>query len=194
MKYLIICLLLSSATPLFAQDSTAYAKHQFGLSYWGQTFTHPGMGVAYERLWKSIRKEKVKKSGKVKIHTHQLLWGNNLGFYNHAQNHFAIQLTTGLNYRYMRKKGKFFGIGIFAGYQQRFLNEDAFQVSNAGVVSEAKKTGSALFTTGIQTKIGRHFAKNPFGWYLSSNLAWSAPFANDFINNSVIEIGISYRI
>ncbi|MFK7932716.1 MAG: hypothetical protein AB8G22_04355 [Saprospiraceae bacterium] len=189
---LLFCICLGSYFISSAQTENV-AKNQIGVSYFAHTFTHPGLAFSFVHLLKKFEKTRTTRKGKTKTRRLDLLAQQQLGFYNFKENHFAYMFNTGVNVRYFRKKGKYWSLGVLTGVQQRFLNDDAYAVSETGEVTRATNNNSWLFNIGLQTQFGQYFQNNPLGWFLSSNLMWSAPYANEFIGSSILELGMSYR-
>lgn len=181
-----------------AQDSISFSKHQIGAAYLGSSFTRPGVVFSHQyHLW-GVDKTKETKKGKIKPRFWELSLINRAGFYNHKQNHFAALLSTGAQFSFVRKKGRFASFGPQIGYLHRFLNEDTYVVDENGLVERKRFAGNAQFTIGLQTRIGKDFSynnpDNPFGWYLGSNLLWAMPFGTGVVNSSLIELGVFYSL
>jgi hypothetical protein len=183
---------------LYAQETTISPKHQISAGYMGSNFVRPGAVIShYYKFWEAD-KTKTTKKGKIKPRLLELNIVNRAGFYNHKQNHLGAMLTTGVQISLIRKKGKFLSIGPQTGYFQRFLNEDTYIVSETGEVQRKHFSGTAQWTIGLQTRIGKDFSynnpDNRFGWYLASNLLWSMPFGSGYINSSLVELGVFYSL
>ena len=181
-----------------AQDSISFPKHQLSTGYLGSSFTRPGAVISHTyHLW-GVDKTKKTKKGKIKPRFFELNVLNQVGFYNHKQNHFAALLSTGVQFGFIRKKGSFISLGPQLGYLQRFLNEDTYLVDENGLVERNRFAGNAQFTFGIQSRFGKDFSynnpDNPFGWYLGSNLLWAMPFGTGVVNSSLIELGVFYSL
>ena len=183
---------------LAAQENVNFSKHQLGVAYLGSSFTRPGAVFSHQyHLW-GVDKTKETKKGKIKPRFWELSMINRAGFYNHKQNHFAALLSTGAQFSFVRKKGRFISIGPQVGFLQRFLNEDTYVVDENGVVERKRFAGNAQFTFGLQTRFGKDFSynnpDNHFGWYLGSNLLWAMPFGTGVVNSSLIELGVFYSL
>jgi len=157
-RFLMVFLFLFLHCFMSAQEEAIFPKHRLGVAYLASSFTRPGAVLSHQyHLW-GVDKTKETKKGKIKPRFFELAFINRLLFYNHKQNHLALMLSTGAQFSFFRKEGKFVSIGPQIGFQQRFLNEDTYTVNEAGVVERNRFSGDSMFTFGLQTRIGKNFS------------------------------------
>ena len=173
-------------------------RHQLGLSYFGENFTHPGTAVTHRYLWKQTRQFKINKKEKLKESLQNIYLSSQLAWYNHKRNHLSFLLTSGPEYNKIRKKGGILGLGLFLGYKHNFLNEDTYEVAESGVITRVRLPNRPSFITGFYTRWGKDYSfKNPksrWAWHISMRWLYETPHSTKSLWRNVAELGIQYKL
>ncbi|MFK7948701.1 MAG: hypothetical protein AB8G11_14005 [Saprospiraceae bacterium] len=190
---LIACVICLSAIITQAQNLP------INVSYFGESGLHPGLKVGVEYgLWE---KDKTKnrwlfnRNDKIgpKVKTKALFAAGNLGFYNHANNHTGIFVTTEIGYRRTKhRKGSFLETSLGIGYLQRIYNIDTYEAGS----TEPFTGGQGQFLTTFSVGFGRDLSFRrdlPISWYVKPNLLLARQ-AHTFVPNAALEIGLRYKM
>jgi len=177
----------------FAQEKPP--KHQISINYFGETYTHPGTSIIYH--YNVHQKEKNSKKGTLKKHFIQYQLSNRIAFYVHPKNHNGLLVNSGIYLQKKKENGFLMGIGLEAGCQMKWLNEDTYQFNN-GVIERVRWSRQSHFIMGIGARIGKDFyskkINNHLGWRMSSAILLSSPFRVTRQLVSFLELGCSYSL
>jgi hypothetical protein len=192
MKYpslLVLGLLFCAQLP--AQTDFSPSRSLLGISYFGETYTHPGAQLSFDRTWKYWTIEKVSKKGKNKDKAYFINWGIRTGFYNHPRNHLGIFLTPAISGIRMNRRGGFYQVGLQAGLMHRRLNVTVFDPNQEGA-------RWLYLTGGMHVRIGKDLSlkhpKVPVQWFFGSNIFVTVPFATSLLLQTSIEVGLTFKL
>lgn len=170
------------------------------VSYFGENGLHPGLKIGVEySFWE---KEKTKnrwlfnRNDKLgaKTKTKELLATANLGFYNHANNHTGIFLTSEIGYRRTKhRKGGFLETSLGVGYLQRIYNIDTYEAGS----TEPFRGGQGQFLTTLSFGFGRDLSYRrdlPLSWYVKPTIMLATPQAHIAVPNAALEIGVRWKM
>lgn len=180
---------------LKAQGMDSLRIQNLSLSYFGETFTHPGGSIGYERSFKSWKRIREKKSGKIKEQNLILLAESRLAFYHHRRNHNALLGFTGASIARLKPNGTFFKLGLQTGLVQRFYNAPVYTVET-GIISRTNSRANIQFAYGLATSLGHYKmpgeSGHPISWFVRSNIYFSRPFSTSHLLQNALELGLVY--
>ena len=178
MKPIIILLLI--AAPWFANAQNQHI-HSFGLGYFGEILTHPGLVLEYEiEHPQSDRFSLISKS--------------NLGYYNHARNHQAIFLEGQLGLKRNLNTHWFLENAIGIGVMLPWLNAPVYKVSDQGEVQESSKSMNPDFMPSFSLGIGYDFntGERKNAVWLRPKIFWQYPYNTLPLPHIAMQIGYTH--
>ncbi|MGB0862726.1 MAG: hypothetical protein ACPGXZ_07390 [Saprospiraceae bacterium] len=197
---LLIVICFFSIGQLEAQND---APISFSLSYFGESVIHPGLKIGIEKPF--YTKEKVKKRWLAKrqerlgakVSKSQLIWGANVGFYNHPNNNTGLFLNGELSWKKTKmRKGSMFGAGLGIGYLHQFHNIDTYRLNN-GQLEKVSAAGQAMMTSSFSLLYGRDLSvrhNSPFSWYVKPSFMIQFPYHHSTGINAALELGVKYKL
>ncbi|GLR20126.1 hypothetical protein GCM10007940_47420 [Portibacter lacus] len=124
-----------------------------GISYLGNNLWNPGAQVTGQKLLFDRTISRTNRRDQLKIKHRQIFLDANIGFYYDNPTHWSIFNNYQVQYRRVRKKGRYQNLGIGAGALRTLLPE-TYNVAN-GTVSKVKYPGNWHFTPMVSIGIGR---------------------------------------
>lgn len=161
------------------------ADLNFGLGYFGENGTHPGVVSRFERE-KSFHPELA------------IVSGAEIGFYSHPRNHNAGFIEINHGYRRYFSENRWyleqtFGIGVMFS----FYNEDVWHVDDHGNVTTVSSFANVDFMPSINFGAGlRIFSKmqtKQFLWF-KPKVFWQLPYNNLALPHLAIQVGYTMNI
>jgi len=168
-------------------------------SYYGDYFgVKPGIRLGVDRSFYDFKIQKTKKSGKVKIKTHDLFTSYNLVCYRHKGYNTAIYLFPEIGYRYISNSGFFCELRVGAGLFRTFLDGPTYTVDAEGNIQKIPMAGAWYGAFNASPAIGWDFsAKNPnskLQIFLRPAAIRQFPYNSHILYHLTTEIGVSYAI
>jgi hypothetical protein len=156
------------------------------IAYYGETVTHYGLKVAYERvLWQQLKPRNQA--------TKQLLLAPSIAAYRHWQNHIGFILSPELTYRRIGRRGGLFELSVAPAYFHYFLDGITYQVGPTGDFERVRLAGGNAFLPTVSLGIGRQVAMKgrlPLSWYTRLNLMQQRPYNTSNLIRFSLEAGI----
>jgi len=178
LKKISVLVLLITGNIIYAQESNRVIP--LNLSYFGETITHPGVVIAYEKAFHRLFNFTV-----------------SIGTYVHQRNHVGLFLSAGLNWRHTFSSGYSPQFGIGLGYLHTWEHGGRTYVVDAdGNVSVRPRIGRPNFMPSV--KLGF------FGWDLRQRtdipirinadiIAFGQfPFNNFILPRVALRVGATY--
>lgn len=163
--FVALTLVLACSVGALAQGDRP-ARHAVHVAYLGETLTHPGLSVGYE---KHLNDES----------RFQVFVRANVGFYHHYRNNNTYMFTLETGYRRNFNSGLFLEQSLGLGYFYRKIHSDGqFAVNDNGSIVEKKSLGNSFLPFVANVGVGYHFQtkKAQISPFLRPNFYWKMPF------------------
>ena len=163
---------------------------QIRAAYYGETITHYGLKVSYERPIYSY----MKASNSIRK---EFLFVPGLAIYRHPANHIGVIISPELAYRRTGKRGGQFEVAISPGYFRYFLEGSTFEAGQDGKFRQVPMAGGNAFLPTISVGWGNDMSVRhqiPLSWYTRLNLMQQRPYNATALMRFGIECGIIFPI
>ncbi|GAB3511301.1 hypothetical protein GCM10027341_50710 [Spirosoma knui] len=155
------------------------------VSYFGETITHYGLRVAYERPFISYVKEQ---------NSAKKLFFASFGtaLYRHPQNHIGLVISPEVGYRRIGKRGGFFEVTAAPAYFRYFLDGTTYEVTESGDFRRVRMAGGNAFLPTVSVGLGRDLSVKrdlPLSWYIRLNLMQQRPYNTSSLLRFSLEAG-----
>ena len=171
---------------LLAVGMTAAQGQSLRLSYYGETVTHYGLKIAYERpLWQQLKARNQA--------TKQVLLAPGLAAYRHPHNHLGFILSPELTYRRVGRRGGLFDLSVAPAYFRYFLDGTTYQINQTGDFERVRRAGGSAFMPTVSVGIGRDLSVKhhlPLSWYTRLNLMQQRPYNTSQLIRFSLEVGL----
>ena len=156
------------------------------VGYYGETVTHYGLKVAYERtLFTHIKlRNQARKT---------VLFAPGLAAYRHPQNHIGFVLSPEVTYRRTGRRGATFEVGIAPAYFRYFLDGTTYEVTDAGNFRRVPLAGGSAFMPTVSVGVGKDLSVQrnlPLSWYTRLNLMQQRPYNTSTLLRFSLEAGV----
>ncbi|RYC66620.1 hypothetical protein [Spirosoma sordidisoli] len=156
------------------------------LGYYGETVTHYGLKVAYERpVWGHVN---VRNQA-----TKQFLIAPSLAAYRHPKNHIGFILSPELTYRRVGRRGGLFDLCVAPAYFRYFLDGTTYQAKADGDFERVRLAGGSAFMPTVSVGVGRDLSVKhhlPLSWYTRLNLMQQRPYNTGELKRFALEAGV----
>lgn len=171
---------------LLTVGMTAAQGQSIRLGYYGETVTHYGLKVAYERpIWQHVKQRNQA--------TKQFLIAPSLAAYRHPQNHIGFVLSPELTYRRVGRRGGLFDLSVAPAYFRYFLDGTTYQAKPDGDFEKVRLAGGSAFMPTVSVGIGRDLSVKhnlPLSWYTRLNLMQQRPYNLFRLTRFSLEAGL----
>ena len=157
---------------LFSITLVTIQAQAIRVGYYGETVTHYGLKVAYERtLFPRIKsRNQARKT---------VLVAPGLAAYRHPQNHIGFVFSPELTYRRTGRRGATFEVGIAPAYFRYFLDGTTYEVTDAGDFRRVRLAGGNAFMPTVSVGVGKDWSVQrnlPLTCYTRLNLMLQRPY------------------
>ncbi len=158
---------------------------EFALSWFGDTFTHPGARAgAHVALFERG--------------AHRVMAGLDLGFYSHAGYHTGVLADVTAGYRFTFRSGLFADLRVGAGYLRTFLAGDTFTRGADGTFARAPLAGSNAFAPVQSLMLGwdlahRDARRAPLSLFAGVTVFEQLPFNGGWTAHVAGQAGLAWR-
>lgn len=180
-QFWLIVLLWSASTQVSAQKTITY-----GLGYFGETLTHPGV-VAFAETEK-------------KISNHWVIpFKADLGFYHHKRSHTALFADLTMGIRHRSESPIYYGAGIGIGGMASWYNsdkgvyrvDDNLNIEKAGNYAGLDLMPSVYLELGYQIQSNEKYASHI---WLAPKVFWQYPSNEKAMMHYAIQVGYSITL
>jgi len=193
MQKFIFVLLVFVSTSTCAQFSVA--PHNIGISYIGETITHPGakLSLMYNLdHWNKVSKSK---RGLAKTKIRDITLNVNFGGFFHNRYQTSFFLLPEIEFSQSNRKGWYWATGVGAGYMRAII-PNTYEVQDDGTVSEVNAghnygMASVYFTYGKDLYIQN---KKRFRFFLKPQFAMVFPNYPTVTGYFLFEAGVAYKL
>ncbi len=171
---------------LLTVGMTAAQGQSIRLGYYGETVTHYGLKVAYERpIWGhvNVRNQASK----------QFLIAPSLAAYRHPQNHIGFILSPELTYRRVGRRGGLFDLSVAPAYFRYFLDGYTYKVGQNGDFERVRLAGGSAFMPTVSVGVGRDLSVKhhlPLSWFTRLNVMQQRPYNVSQLTRFSLEAGV----
>lgn len=167
----------------------------FSVSYYGEMITHPGLKINVDYPLKEWGKTKVPNKGASFPVTKGFFISPSIGLFYHRRYQTGLFFFPEIKYKRQNPKGRFFELGIGAGYLRTFI-PNTFEVNGNSEVNSTH-AGSNYFATNYFFAFGRdlRIKENlPIGYFIKPQLVYVIPNFPNGTTYFILEIGIKYYL
>ncbi len=178
-----ICITLLSLLPLLS-----LGQHQLRVAYFGESITHYGIKVAYDKPFKTW--EKTKKSG-VSI-SKELLFGGGFAVFRHPHQLVGLIVSPEITWRSINKRGGLFDVAFAPSYFRYFYEGETYKYTGTDL-QKIPLAGRSAFLPTLSVGGGRDLSVNrdiPFMWYYRVNVMRQYPYNASSLMRFAIELGV----
>lgn len=171
---------------LFALGLTASKGQSLRLGYYGESVTHYGLKVAYERPIHSYVKNR-NQARKT------FLFAPGLAVYRHPQNHIGFILSPELTYRRVGRRGGLLDLSVAPAYFRYFLDGTTYEADDTGDFRRVRLAGGSAFMPTVSVGIGRDLSVKhhlPLSWYTRLNVMQQRPYNTSHLTRFGLEAGV----
>lgn len=176
MRYII---LITAALSTFT--AKAQKNQSFGIGYFGETLTYPGIVLEYD--YESNQSEKA-----------ALVFRSNLGYYNHPRNHQAVFMDQHIGLRRNIGKHMFMEQYLGVGVMLPILNAPVYKVNENGTVEESSKIMNPDFMPSFTLGLGYDFNDTPNrdAVWIRPKMFWQYPYNTLALPHVAVQIGFTH--
>lgn len=191
---LIVIVFVLLVNPATAQRDSLSVRIK--ASYFNNQWLRPGFSLGIEKSLK--QKLKLRKSGK--IHSRELLFKSNLGFFTQFRHSTSVFINGTIGYRFTRNSGFTFDpLHPGVGYLHAFVRGSTFQVDAQGKLTEQKFKSYPNVLLPYLTLVGfgydfRPKCHWPVAISTSIDLFWQRPVNSKSRLNLALPVNISFFI
>src|SRR5690554_1366501 len=180
-SFVVLLFLLLGSSAAFSQGDPG-PRHGVHVVYLGETLTHPGLSIGYEKYLNEDSK-------------FQVFIRANIGFYHHYRNNNTYMFTLESGFRRNFKSGVFLEQSLGLGYFYRKVHSDGqYAVQDDGSILEVNSLGRSFLPFLANVGVGYHINTNKarISPFIRPNFYWKMPF-NDTPNMQMaVAAGILY--
>ncbi len=161
-------------------------------SYYGEMITHPGLKLSSDfkiKGWDKVKRDSLKKINK------SFIISPALGFFHHRRYQTGLFLIPEVKYKRQNPKGRFYELGIGAGYLKTFI-PNTYEVGSNGEVNKTT-AGHNYFATNYFISFGKDLSiqKNlPLAYFIKPQFMYAVPNFPNGIGYFALEIGIKFSL
>lgn len=178
-----ICITLLSMLPLLS-----FGQHQLRAAYFGESFTHYGIKVAYDKPFSTW--EKTKKSG-VSI-SKELLFGGCFAVFRHPHQLVGLIVSPEITWRSINKRGGLFDVTFAPSYFRYFYEGETYEYTGTDL-QKIPLAGRSAFLPTLSVGGGRDLSVKrdiPLMWYYRVNVMRQYPYNASSLIRFAIELGV----
>ncbi|TLU92035.1 hypothetical protein FEM55_14870 [Dyadobacter sediminis] len=154
------------------------------LGYFGETVSHYGLRVAYEKP------VAVSVSAR---HAKRMLYGSlGVAGYQHPQNHIGLIVSPEIGFRRTGKKGALFELSLSPAYFRYFLDGKTYEATTDGDFDRVRFAGGNAFMPTLSLGVGHDLSvrrKVPLAWYVRLDLMQQRPYNTSNLIRFALEAG-----
>src|SRR5690554_679529 len=180
-SFVVLLFLLLGSSAAFSQGDPG-PRHGVHVAYLGETLTHPGLSIGYEKYLNEDSK-------------FQVFIRANIGFYHHYRNNNTYMFTLETGFRRNFSSGLFLEQSLGVGYFYRQIHGDGqFTVNENGSIVEKGSLGNSFLPFVANVGLGYHFQtkKAQISPFLRPNFYWKMPFNETSNMQMTVMAGILY--
>jgi hypothetical protein len=181
MKPLFISLL--SLLPLLS-----FGQHQLRAAYFGETITHYGVKIAYDKPFKEWGKTK-ESDARIKK---EFLYGGSFTAFRHPHQLVGLIVSPEITWRRTGKRGGLFDVAIAPAYFRYFYEGKTYEYTGTDF-HKIPLAGRSAFLPTLSVGGGRDLSVNqgiPFMWYYRLNVMRQYPYHASSLMRFAIEAGV----
>lgn len=166
----------------------ASAQHQIRAAYFGETITHYGLKLAYDRP--VFHRAFTNKRGNAI--QHQFLVGGGIAFFRHPHQQKGLLLSPEVTWRRIGKRGGLFDVALSPAFFRYFYEGSTYEYVD-GHFRKITLAGRNAFLPTLSVGGGRDLAvsKNlPLMWYYRVHLMRQYPYNASTLTRFALEVGI----
>ncbi|MCF2498883.1 MULTISPECIES: hypothetical protein [Dyadobacter] len=169
---------------LFCTGPQLLHAQSLRLGYFGETITHYGLRLAYEKpIATSISARNAKR----------ILYGSlGVSGYRHPQNHIGLIVSPEVGFRRIGKKGALFEFALSPAYFRYFLEGKTYEATSDGDFDRVRFAGGNAFMPTVSLGVGHDLSvrkKVPLAWYVRLNLMQQRPYNTSNLIRFALEAG-----
>lgn len=183
-RFIISCLLL---IPLAAP-----AQHQLRVAYFGETITHYGFRVAYDKSVKDF--QRTKSTGA--IIRKNIMLGGSMAIFRHPHQQIGFIVTPEISFRRTGKRGGLLDLSFAPAFFRYFYEGTTYEHKDGGF-QKIPLAGRNAFLPTISIGGGRDFSvkhKIPWMWYYRVNLMRQYPYNASSLTRLGLEAGVIRKL
>lgn len=185
MKSMLVFLLLLLSVPGFGQ-------HQIKAAYFGETITHYGFKVGYD---KSLRSREHNKTSGAHIKK-EILWGGSLAAFRHPHQLAGLIASPEITWRRTGKRGGLIDVAFAPAYFRYFYEGKTYEYTGTAF-RKIPLAGRSAFLPTLSIGGGRDLSVKKqisFMWYYRVNVMRQYPYNASSLMRFALETGVIKKL
>ena len=192
MKILVVLIFMLTVSNALAQFEN---PESVSVSYFGEMISHPGIKLGADFVITKWDKTRYKDEEFSKVVNKSLMVSPTLGMFYHRRYQTGLFIMPEAKYKRQNSNGRFFELGLGAGYLRTFIPKTFEVLENA----EVKKTsaGHNYFSTNYFLSFGKDLSIKsdlPIAYFIKPQFMYAVPNFPKGTGYFALEIGIRYLL
>jgi len=166
----------------------SFGQHQLRAAYFGESITHYGIKVAFDKSFTTWEKSKQSGVGIKK----EFLYGGSFAAFRHPHQLVGLIVSPEITWRRINKRGGLFDVAFAPAYFRYFYEGQTYEY-NGTEFHKIPLAGRSAFLPTISIGGGRDISVNreiPFMWYYRVNVMRQYPYNASSLMRFALEVGV----